>query len=126
MKKQIWIIYFLIFFSCTRENKIDDLMKFKTLPEKVKFTEQEKSQLQSYAKKIKSMKMSKVESKLDANEKAEFARQIVNLRKQYNRCIDLLNEIEKSSDNVKSDQGLRNCLDQLEVIMKYVFINYKL
>lgn len=123
MKKQIWIIFFLSLLSCTRADKIEE---FRPLPEKVKFTEQEKSQLQSYAKKIKSMKMSNVESKLDSNEKAEFSRQIVNLSEQYNRCVDLLNEIEKSSGNVKSDEGLKICINQLEVIMKYVFINYKL
>ena len=127
MKKQIEIIILLCFISCTKTDKIEDLVELKPLPEKVIYANKEKSELQFYADKIESMKINKVDKRLDSSaEKSEFTKHIVNLGANYNRCVELLNEIEKSASNEKNGSTFKSCLVQLDSIMKYILFNYKI
>lgn len=96
--------------SCSPNNEVEEQVVIKPLPEKVTFAARENSQLQSYADTINLMDIKGVERRLNSkNKKDDFTRQMVMLRKNYNRCVDKITEIEKTKDQnqLKSDDSLK-------------------
>lgn len=94
------------------------------LPENVTRTKVEKEQLHKYEGKIKSMDVAKVEAELkSSSDKNELQVQINKLISNYNSCVTKLKEVENNQASTSSD--LKNCIDQLDVIMQYIVSHYK-
>lgn len=108
---------------------MEELLVLKPLPENVTFAISEKAQLKNYEDKINSMDVKGANQKLSSEiDQKDFARQVVKLRKSYNKCVDVVNQIEKkkNQDKFKIDDSFMICIDQLDVVVKYVLLHYKL
>lgn len=124
MNKKINLLILTFLISCSQGTSLQPEVELSMLPEYVTRTKVEKEQLHKYEGKIKSMDVAKVEAELkSSSDKTELQVQINKLISNYNSCVAKLKEVENNQASTSSD--LKNCIDQLDVIMQYIVSHYK-
>jgi hypothetical protein len=129
LKYALSIIFLLSFFSCSNKTSLKDEMVLKTLPSSITSSQEISNDLAGYASSIKQIDYDKTLSRFESNaEKDEFKKQMLDLRDDYNKCVDKLKEVEHANekDKIKKMTELRDLKDELDTVWKYVIKNYRI
>ena len=100
-----------------------------SVPNIVLFTEHEAVLLRDYADKINKIDIDKILSEINnKTEKEKFKYRIVDLKTTYNKCVNKLQKVEGSlpKDRNKRNRELKEYMDELDAIWKYIIANYKI
>ncbi|MDO9181836.1 MAG: hypothetical protein Q7U04_05480 [Bacteriovorax sp.] len=95
----------------------------------VVYAAEEASELREYASKFESIDVAKILLKLKSKaEKEKFKYRILDFKIAYNKCADIVIELEsfKTKDKLKKKRELKELLAELDAIWKYLIVNYKL
>lgn len=126
MRYILSFIILLVLISCSRADFAQKInLKSVHTPASIKVEEEAK--LRDYATKINTIDIDKTLAQLQSKkEKKEFKYRIAELKTAYNKCVDKLDEADKTSFKDKKIRELKECMFQFAAIWNYILSNYKL
>ena len=122
------LILLITLTSCSMKN-FEKKILITSVPNIVLFTEHEAVLLRDYADKINKIDIDKILSEINnKTEKEKFKYRIVDLKTTYNKCVNKLQKVEGSlpKDRNKRNRELKEYMDELDAIWKYIIANYKI